>query len=631
MLNIEIQSCGLILDLILIYFLKKHEKSGLRREKIFRISLAVNTVLIFLDILSVVMIVNADILPSILVNLVCKFYLVSLVSASFVAFVYCYSDVNQLRVNKVFQMAQSILYMAGVMLILLTPVLYTHENWQVYSYGPAASWTYVFAPLYIISTFSLTIIYGKQMNAHRKNAVRVWMILTIVAAVIQFVFPQLLLVGFASSLGVLILYAELENPEENMDRGTGVFNFTCFEEYLVQLFENDRSFSCVAVCPAEDLHVGHDKSGVMLLELATYLHGYKDAKVFRGLGNDFVMVYESSPENGLDCTKACNDDMQFIKQRFEQPFGQTVINASFLYMPDHSILKNSDELVQIYQSYRHNVSSGRGNVMVINADALSHTREFESVKQEILDALEENRIEVFLQPIYSLRDKNFTSAEALARLRNRDGSIMMPGKFIPIAEEAGLIEAIGDIVFRQACAWMQDEEIRKRGVKYIEVNLSISQCENEELAERYHGIMKERGLKPESINLEITESSSMNNRDILLGNMDRLRNAGVGFSLDDFGTGESNLNYIVDMPVDIVKFDHSMIQDYFRSERARIVMLATVRMIKELGLRIVAEGVETKAQFEEMEALGIDYIQGFYFSRPLPYTDFIHFISERNT
>ncbi len=132
------------------------------------------------------------------------------------------------------------------------------------------------------------------------------------------------------------------------------------------------------------------------------------------------------------------------------------------------------------------------------------------------------------------------------------------------------------------------------------------------------------------INLEITESSALNKRDILLNNMDRLIKSGVSFAIDDFGTGESNLNYIVDMPVDIIKIDYTMTQSYFKSERARIVMNATVKLIKDLGLRIVAEGVETKEQLEAMKKIGIDYIQGFYFSKPLPYSEFIGFIEKNN-
>ena len=147
---------------------------------------------------------------------------------------------------------------------------------------------------------------------------------------------------------------------------------------------------------------------------------------------------------------------------------------------------------------------------------------------------------------------------------------------------------------------------------------------------KYDEIMKSSHVRPQDINLEITENVPLNHRRILLENMNKLINMGCHFSLDDFGTGESNLNYIVDMPVQIVKFDRTMIQDYFSNERAKVVMKATVKMIKDLGMKIVAEGVETEEQVEGIKELGIDYIQGFYYSVPLSQNDYIKFIEKMN-
>ena len=110
--------------------------------------------------------------------------------------------------------------------------------------------------------------------------------------------------------------------------------------------------------------------------------------------------------------------------------------------------------------------------------------------------------------------------------------------------------------------------------------------------------------------------------------MKELRDFGVSFSLDDFGTGRSNLNYIVDMPVDIVKFDKDMIQSYFRSDKAKYVMDAAMHMIQGLQLHIVSEGIETEEQYATMEKLGITYIQGYYFSKPLPETEFLEFVKK---
>ena len=269
-------------------------------------------------------------------------------------------------------------------------------------------------------------------------------------------------------------------------------------------------------------------------------------------------------------------------------------------------------------------------ILTLDEKTIAQKREREKMLETIILAMNEDRVEVFYQPIYSTSKKKFVSAEALVRIRRPDGSIIPPGLFIPIAEETGLIGKIGEIVFEKTCRFIKENDIEKYGLEYIEVNLSVVQCENKSLAEEYINIMKKYNLPPKYINLEITESAAIARKNILLENMRKLINYGVEFSLDDFGNGQSNLNYIVDMPVQIVKFDHDMTQAYFETEKAQFVLEAATNMIHDMQLKTVAEGVETAEQLAVLEDLGIDYIQGYYFSKPIESNAFIEFIRERN-
>lgn len=252
------------------------------------------------------------------------------------------------------------------------------------------------------------------------------------------------------------------------------------------------------------------------------------------------------------------------------------------------------------------------------------------MEQMLEEAMKEDRIEVFYQPIYSTREKRFVSAEALVRMRDRDGRLVPPGSFISVAEANGKILPLGEIVFEKVCRFFTRESLEQYGLHYIEVNLSVVQCGYSELAEDYIGIMEKYQIDPHYINLEITESASMAAKKTLLENMRRLMEYGVYFSLDDFGTGQSNLNYIVDMPVNIVKFDREMSQAFFRDDKAKYVMNAAMQMIHGMKLKIVSEGIETKDQYLAMEELDIDYIQGYYFSKPLPEAEFLAFLQEND-
>ncbi len=182
-------------------------------------------------------------------------------------------------------------------------------------------------------------------------------------------------------------------------------------------------------------------------------------------------------------------------------------------------------------------------------------------------------------------------------------------------------------MFEKTCAFIKEHHLREHyGIEYIEVNLSVRQCEDPKLAQSYIRIMEKYGLDPSCVNLEITESASIRLRHNLLENMKALIDYGVRFSLDDFGNGESNLNYIVDMPVSVVKFDRDMCQAYFANQKAKFVMEASMHMIHDMELEIVSEGVETKEQKDAIVALGIEYIQGYYFSKPLPKEEFLQFV-----
>jgi EAL domain-containing protein (putative c-di-GMP-specific phosphodiesterase class I) len=454
------------------------------------------------------------------------------------------------------------------------------------------------------------------------------MALEIAAAIVQFFAPYALLVGFGSSLGLFILYSELENPEVYLDRTAGCFSFETFAMYLRQEFENLKKFSCVIVCNDSEIKKSDEEQKKIIVEMAEFLNSFGFAKLFRLNDNDFALVYDKGQREMNEIESAVNLDV--IRQRFKSKWGEnSILNTKFLYIPEGHIVSSAEEFIEVYERNRYKFDKGE-DMRTLDETAGQDIKEYRAMVLEIKDALRTDRVEVFYQPIYSVETGKFVSAEALARIRGNDGKLIMPGRFIPVAEESGLIGEIGERVFSKTCRCIKENNLKMKGIDYVEVNLSVSQCENPMLSSTYHEIMRLEEVRPEEINLEITESSTLNQRNILLENMKQLMNMGCGFSLDDFGTGESNLNYIVDMPVNIVKFDRSMVQDYFTNKRAEIVMRATVGMIKDLGLKIVAEGVETEEQVEGIKKLGIDYIQGYYYSKPLSKSDFIRFIETKN-
>lgn len=632
-MNIEVQCCGVVILMLIWCFSLRQRPLGLESKKLFLLTMGVTSFCLVLDIVSVVAICYRELIPVFLLEMICKTYIVSLVWVGYCGLIYSSNDFVTAKEdfrkrNRIY----TVMVLTGTVLIYVLPIYYYHEGMVVYTYGPSCITTYIFALLFVVATLYKVGVKGKDMNPKRRRAILMWMFIWIVAAVTQFFNASLLLVGFTSVIGVVILFFELENPEASIDKETGAYNAHALGEYAKQLYMRQKPFS-VLMLAINDAVVASEEDNssqvsALLCNMVRYAEKLKGVKVFKTLERELILMTADG--------ERMQEVFQDVKRYMENIWGENReealarVSPSYVLLPDSSMLRNVEEVFQLLHHSRVEVRKAlEGNGIILDEERIAHFKEQETIEAMIKAALAEDRIEVFYQPIYSIKEHKFVSAEALARIRDKDGNIVPPGKFIPIAEKNGLISRIGERVFEKTCIFIKENQLRERyGIEYVEVNLSVKQCEDTSLADTYILIMEKHKMDPSCVNLEITESASIRRRNNLLKNMEVLIDYGVKFSLDDFGNGESNLNYIVDMPVSIVKFDRDMSQAYFANQKAKFVMEASMHMIHDMGLEIVSEGVETKEQMEAVAALGIEYIQGYYFSKPLPADEFLRFVAE---
>lgn len=619
--SIQVQICALVLMLLVCYFSFARHSVVLKSMHLYRQLVVVTTGCVIADIVSIIGIVHGG---AFLAEILCKVYLFFVIWTSFLSFNYvCYDIVKIRRMVKLRRFFMLFTLVSSIALFFL-PINIFNSGAEIYSYGSAVTYTFVIAPVFIIGSIILIMTCKKYMNPFRSHAVMIWMLTETAGAVIQIYNRGLLLVSFTMALGVTVLFAKLENPDSSIERNTGCYRISLLRDYIQQLYDNDDKHCTLFIIENDELEKEPSTGALMLMEISNFLRGLKCGNVFRGIENDFVIVYDNESE--------AKRNIPLIKERFELGWHEGhILHPHYLFIPSISVFENPSELFSSYRYYSNMTDESSDSFLVIDAEALDKMRDFRYMQNEIKSALKENRFVVFLQPIYSVKEKSFVSAEALVRMKDRDGNLIMPGSFIPIAEKTGQIEQIGERVFEIVCDVIKEHDIQDLGLKYIEINLSVIQCENKNLALRFSEIIRRYEIAPDTINLEITESGSIKQKNILLDNMDYLSRYGCTFSLDDFGTGESNLNYIVNMPVDIVKFDRSMILSYFSTERAGIMLEYVTGMIKRMGMKIVAEGVEEKHQFEALSRLGIDFIQGYYFSKPIAVPEFISFIRRANS
>lgn len=621
------QVCGVIvLSVLLALFLMKRSKIFLNTEKIFVITLITSLLANVVDILCQILLYNSA--PLWISRIFCETYQILVIMVLCCALVYISRDIYQ--ENNVFTkkiLPYIVIFLLSSVAIFILPEELSTEPGKLYAYGISVNFSYVIGVFYIIAVLIRVNFMSSKMNSDRRVAVNFWMILWILVAIFENIFPSIFMAGFATSIGVMILYVKLENPGMNIDRQSGLYNQNAFMEYLQQLYGSHKEFSMVLIVINDD-EDGFYNHKLELKKISKILDA-KDAVAFRKTEDEIALVFKSAKEakqwGGKYSESTClSDDLDIIALR----------NSLWINIEDSEWFNNPEELMYFVKyaiSHRQvNLDFNKRNFINVTKEMVSEMSNEKKVEKMIVRALKDDRIEVFYQPIYSTEKKMFTSAEALVRIRDIDGKIVPPGVFIPVAERTGKIIDLGNEVFRQVCKLIKEDNITRYGIEYVEVNLSVAQCGDYALADNYIAQMEKHNVNPNIINLEITESASLKSKEILLNNMNRLIDYGVNFSLDDFGTGQSNLNYIVDMPVDIVKFDRGMINSYFANQKARHVMDAAMHMIQGMGLKIVSEGIETSEQFGKMNELGISYIQGFYFSKPLEKHEFIKFLIENN-
>ncbi len=621
-MNIQMQVAGLGVLALLLIFYARRKSVGLYTEIFFRRTMMVTLANVIMDICSIVAIVNEDSIPVWFCYAVCKLYLALLVWTGCFGLLYICQDIYKgkarLRSLTGFGLAAFI----GNALIFVLPINTFCEGRVVYTYGPSVMATYIFCCSFVVLTLVMALLKRHQMNRTRVESVVLWILVWMCAAVVQFCFNELLLVGYASCIGMVILFFKLENPEANIDRETGAFNSHVLYNYMSQLYERNQAFSLMMISLNDRHNEVETSDDSRIVDVARYLERLKGAKVFKNVEAEFMVLYEDA--------ELFNDAVVDILDRFEHDWRGRTYDPLYICIGNSKVADSVDEIYNVMRYYKQN-NSGLDICRYIDVtnEMVEERRQWASMYRSIIDALKEDRVEVFYQPIYSVHKQRFVSAEALVRIRDVDGSVIPPGRFIPVAEETGLVEQLGERVFEKVCQFIQRERTWELGIEYIEVNLSVRQCESRTLAQRFKTIMEKYSVEPSMINLEVTESASITTRSVLMMNMESLIDYGVSFSLDDFGNGESNLNYIVDMPVEIVKFDRDMTRSYFDKSKGRLVMETATRMILDMNLKIVSEGVETQEQLAAMEQLGVHYIQGFYFSKPLPQNEFLEFVKSK--
>ncbi len=348
--------------------------------------------------------------------------------------------------------------------------------------------------------------------------------------------------------------------------------------------------------------------------------GLKEPHTVARLGGDEFTVLLDDIRSEKDAVRVAERIRDALSQPFEVE-GQEVFTAVSIGIAtyDRSSNRAEDMLRDADTALYRAKAGGRGRCEVFNKTMHAQAVSRLMMERDLRHAVEQKQFFVHYQPIMRLSTGEVKGFEALVRWKHPDRGLISPNEFIPVAEEMGLIVPIGWFVMREACrqvkAWQ--DEYQWNPPLTLAVNLSSLQIRQADLVERVMEVLKETGLPAASLELEITESSLLQNDGHTLQVLNDLKEAGIGLHMDDFGTGYSSLSYLSHFPIDVVKIDRSFISSLDTDSKHAELVNAILTMAQAMGMDVVAEGIESESQLRRLRDLSCGFGQGFYLSRPV--------------
>ena len=313
-----------------------------------------------------------------------------------------------------------------------------------------------------------------------------------------------------------------------------------------------------------------------------------------------------------------------IQKKFSQPFNLSgneiyssasigILHASDKHLSPADMMRDAD--TAMYQAKR----AGKSRHEVFDENMHEAAKETLQLETDLRRAVEHDDFTVLYQPIYSLETNRAEGFEALARWHHQTLGEISPDKFIPLAEELSLIDALGERILRKACRQFKalTADLTNQESLFLSINISCKQFAQPNMVQKIKRILDETNFSPTNLKVEITESVFFEHKEKAVAMLYQLRELGIDINIDDFGTGYSNLSYLVQMPISTLKIDRSFISPMDKSGANMEIVKTVMMMARNFNLRVIAEGVETETQMQQLKSLNCESAQGFFFSKPL--------------
>lgn len=495
----------------------------------------------------------------------------------------------------------------------------------LYEIGPLFFLVYMCDFIYILMCFAVSLRFKNIIGLKKCTYIKIYSIAFILTCIMHIFLNMGGMKVFTAVIVLMIEIYGVRNAGEHFDTTDAMHRENLLES-VVSDFITSKRFKLIFVkiknFESLEKNYSNEDMDTIRKNMTRFFNGLdRSAIVYRFQQNMICIKLDDMNNDRL------NDCMKAIEERFIEGWKNGDINVIFpiaqVFVKAPEDIKSVGDFNRLCKLLDYaKLSDGE----VLDYKAFCKLDNSAEILDAIKYAVEHRTFKVYYQPIYSTKDKKIIAAEALIRMIDDKLGFVSPEKFIPLAEKAGYILEIGRFVFEDVCRFFSECKVKNLGIEYIEVNLSAIQCMQYGLAGEFVGIMKKYGLEGEDINFEITESSAMiNNRTVTVNIKEFIKNR-IKLSLDDYGTGYSNLSYLYNVPFSYVKVDKSLLWSSDKNEKAYITMANVFTMTKKLKMKVVVEGVETKEHVQKLRKLGCDFFQGYYFSKPVPGNEFVDYV-----
>ena len=621
---------ALLVSIVILFniFLKQRIKTRVSKSfKILAVDLFLSITFDLITIFSITYYTNFPIWLNYILNII-SLITYNLLPVFYISSIVCATTEEDDPIYKKSKILISIPAFIAVLMIITTPltkgVIYFdadgkyHANWMIDILA-------VIGFIYLVMVVVLGIRKRKSIRTEQTVTILVYTLSTIIALIIVNIWTNALITHLFASISVLVTYLSLDNPSEYKDPIMDIYNKKAFLITTAAKFTGGKNFTILGVQLEGITYLnetlGYNNFNTLLYLLAKRLTGiFGRNNVFRVSGSKVSILIDEEDKDIddklLEIQLLFSSTVTFRGVEFSQKVKMALFHCP--YAADNAV-----QLNDLIFDTLNSPDSVAGTIIDGDKKVTEKAHREHELSELLKQALSQNQFEVYYQPIYSIKNKRYTTAEALVRLTNTSLGFISPDEFIPVAEKSGLIHMIGEFVFRTVCKFIINNKLWEKGIEYIHVNLSVIQCMQEKLYEQLLGIMDFYGLEYKYIELEVTETAAVVSSETLMINMKQLMEKNMSFALDDYGMGYSNTTSILKYPFHTIKLDKSIVWAAMKDEKARKFLQHTVSMFQDIGIKLVAEGVETKEMADMLVKMKCDYLQGYLYSKPVKADEFL--------